>query len=58
MLEQKGEGIIKFIVWRLSKRIIYWSAIRLIAYGTQGKYGNTIVPDLSAMDALKRWERQ
>lgn len=35
--------------------LIYWAAIRLISYATTGKYSSTIVPELSAMDALQRW---
>jgi len=45
-----------WLVWRLPNWVIYWATIRLIAYATQGQYGNTIVPELSAMDALRRWE--
>lgn len=45
-----------FIAWRLPKGVVYWCAIRLMAHATQGKYGNQIVPELTAMDALKRWE--
>jgi len=46
-----------FVVWNiLPERIIYWASIRMIAYATGGKYGSTIVPELSAMDALGRWE--
>ena len=43
-------------VWRLPRWLVYWCAIRLIAHATQGAHSNQIVPDLSAMDALKRWE--
>ena len=39
-----------------TKRIVMWAAFRVIAYATQGKYGMTIVPELTAMDAMKRWE--
>jgi hypothetical protein len=49
----------KFWQWvaaRLPKRLVYFASIRLIAYATTGKYGTTIVPELSAMDALQRWE--
>ena len=52
------ERWIIWIVWHLPKTIIYWSAIRLIAYATEGQYDTTIVSELSAMDALKRWEEQ
>lgn len=44
-----------WIVWKLPKPIIYWSAIRLGANATQGKYSNQVVPDLKLMDALERW---
>lgn len=36
--------------------LVYWCAIRLIAYATTGKYSATIVPKLSAIDALDRWD--
>ena len=50
------EKIIMCIVWHLPKWLIYWATIRLMAHATTGKYGNTIVPELEAMEALKRWE--
>lgn len=46
---------IKFI-WRLPNKIAYWCAIRVGVNATTGKYSNQIVPDLSFMDALQRWE--
>lgn len=39
----------------LPRQLVYFAAIRLIAHGTTGKYGATVVPDLRAMEALKRW---
>lgn len=45
-----------WIIWKLPKWLIKWASIRLIAHATTGKYSSTIVPELSAMDALKRWE--
>ena len=52
----KKEKIQMFIAWKIPKWLVYWASIRLVAYATQGNYSNTIVPDLSAMDALKRWK--
>jgi hypothetical protein len=49
------EKIKLWIVWHLPRWMIYWSSIRLMANATQGKYSNQIVPELLAMDALKRW---
>lgn len=44
------------LAWLLPEALVYFCAIRLIANATQGKYGNQVVPELTAMDALKRWE--
>lgn len=44
------------LAWFLPEPLVYFCTIRLIANATQGKYGNQIVPELTAMDALKRWE--
>jgi len=49
------------VLWKIAfwmpKRLVYLCAIRLAAYATQGEYGDTVVPELTAMDALNRWEK-
>lgn len=48
----------EFWLWvarKLPRKLIYWAAIVLIAEATRGEYENQIVPDLTAMDAIKRW---
>ena len=50
------EKIIMFIAGKLPRNIAYWAAIRVIANATQGPYSNTVVPELTAMEALKRWQ--
>ena len=50
------EKFVLWLAWKLPRYLVLWCAIRLFAYATQGEYGSTIVPELSAMDALKRWE--
>jgi len=52
------EKIIMFIAWRLPKSLVYWCTYRVFAYATMGKYGDTIVPELTCMDALQRWENE
>lgn len=52
-----GERIWQWAARHLPRKLIYWAAIILIAEATQGKYSQQIVPDLTAMDALKRWEK-
>jgi hypothetical protein len=43
------------LAWMLPRKLVYWCAIRLIAHATSEPYGSTIVPKLTAMDALDRW---
>jgi len=50
------EKLMLWFVWRLPKTLIMWCGIRIGAHATTGKYGTTLVPDLTFMDAMKRWE--
>lgn len=50
------EKFTAYLVYKLPRYLVMWCAIRVIAYASSGKYGSTIVPELSAMDAIKRWE--
>ncbi len=49
------EKITIWISWKLPRSVAYWCAIRVISHATVGQYSDQVVPDLSAMDALKRW---
>jgi hypothetical protein len=51
-----SDKVMMKIAWLLPKKLVMWCAIRLIAYATQGKYSDTVVPELTAMDAIKKWE--
>lgn len=52
MLDQ----MFSWLAWRLPKRLCYWCAVRVVANATQGKWEHQVVPSLTAIDALKRWE--
>ena len=56
-LVKKG-NLQRWVAWRLPKWLVYWAAMRLIAHATTGKYSTTVVLDLTAMDAMKRWENE
>jgi hypothetical protein len=56
-IDKRKEKVIMWIAWRLPRRVVMWSYIRVGAHATQGEYGNTIVTELSMMDALKRWDK-
>lgn len=49
------DKILMKLAWLLPRRIVMWCAIRVAAHATTGKYGNQVVPELSAMDAIQRW---
>ena len=44
------------VVWALPHKIVYWCVIRAGAHATTGAYSNTVVPELTLMDALERWD--
>ena len=52
----KKDKLQMWFAWRLPKWLVKWAAVRLIAHATTGKYSATVVPEMTAMDALKRWE--
>ena len=43
------------LAWGVPRRLAYFCTIRLGAHATTGDYGHQVVPDLTYMDALKRW---
>ncbi len=55
-----GRTMLEKVLWKIAflmpRKLVYLCAVRLIAHATQGEYGNTVVPELAAMDALDRWE--
>lgn len=44
-----------WFAWKLPKCLVKWAAIRLMVNATRGEYSGQIVPDLTALEALKRW---
>ena len=50
----------KLCIWAawhlLPKRLVYWCSIRVSAHATTGQYSSQAVPDLTVIEALKRWE--
>ena len=53
---RKMDKFVRWIAWKLPKRLVMWCAVRVGAYATTGEYSNQIVPDLTFMDAMKRWK--
>lgn len=55
-LSRQIEKFWEWLAWRLPKPLVMWAAVRLGAHATTGAYSDTVVPELTFMDALKRWE--
>lgn len=51
----KKQKIMMWVVDRLPKVIVYLCFIKVVALATTGKYSNTVVPEITAMEALKRY---
>jgi|Laugrefa1bdmlbdn_1035148.scaffolds.fasta_scaffold00005_50 predicted DCC family thiol-disulfide oxidoreductase YuxK len=41
----------------LPRWLVTRATVRLVAYATSGKYSNTVVPEITAMEAIGRWEK-
>jgi len=48
--------IIQKAMVQVPKRLIYFAVIQLVSVVTTGKYLNTNVPELGAMEAIGRYE--
>jgi len=57
-LAKYRERVQFWIAWHMPRWLVYFCSIRLMSNATVGKYGDTIVPELMAMDALERWEHK
>lgn len=55
-LYDKKEQLQIWVAWHIPKWLVKWAAVRLGANATTGKYSNTVTPDLTLIDALKRWK--
>lgn len=44
--------------WALPRSVAMWAYIRVAAHATTGKWSSQVVPELSMMDALERWDNE
>ncbi len=50
------EKVSLWLAHRIPRKFLYWIAIRIGAIVTTGRYSDTVVPELTFMEALKRIE--
>lgn len=56
-LNKKRERAASWFVSKLPRWLIYRATIRAGVHATTGQYENTVVPDLTFIETLKRWEK-
>ena len=54
-VRRNQEKIVRWVVWHLPKKVVMWAYFRVLAHATTGKYGTTVVSDITAMDAVDRF---
>ena len=55
MIERTIERLQLWCAWKAPKWLVYWCLLRVGAYATTGRHSDIIVPELTFMDAVKRW---
>jgi hypothetical protein len=53
---QKLESLQMLLAWLAPHWLVRWCGVRMGAHATTGRFGDQVVPELSMMDALQRWE--
>jgi len=48
----------QWIAWHLPRRVVLFASIRCAAHASSGEWSNQIIPELTAMDAVNRWENR
>jgi hypothetical protein len=44
-----------WVASKLPKWLVMRATVRLAVYATTGKYSSTVVPELTVMEAIRRW---
>jgi hypothetical protein len=55
-VERPAHKLMLWFVWKLPRKLVMWCYIRVGAHATTGKFGDTLVPEITMMDALQRWD--
>jgi hypothetical protein len=55
-IRKRREAFVRWIAWHLPHELVMWCYFRVAAHATTGEYSKTVAPELSMMDAIKRWD--
>lgn len=50
------ERLLTWAAWKLPRGLVKWCYVRVVAHATTGRYGDTVLPELTVTDALNRWD--
>lgn len=56
-IQSISENILHWLARKMPRLLRYWATIVSFAEATTGQYGDTIVPELTVAEMLKRIER-
>jgi hypothetical protein len=56
-MKRSAERFWFWLAWRLPRPLVYFATVRAAAHATQGPYEDTVVPSLTVIQALERWEK-
>ena len=57
-LSRCWEKVGRFVAWRVPRSVAMWCFIRVAAHATTGKYSDSVVRDLTVIEALDRWDNE
>ena len=55
MMTNKQIAFWYWFVGKLPKKLLYFSFMHIMAYSTTGNYSGTVVPELTGLEAIKRF---
>ncbi len=55
MMSNREVSFWYWLVKKLPSKALYFAYMHVFAYATTGKYGDTVVSELTGMDAVKRF---
>lgn len=53
--EPLSDIVWRWLAWHLPRPIVRWCVARVLAYASSGRYSQDTVTDITAIDALERW---
>ena len=56
MVGKRREAVIRWVAWHLPRELVMWCYFRVVGHATSGKWGNTVVLEITAMDVIRRWD--